>query len=58
MIPTIDRNECTGCGICVDDCPAAAITLDDAGIAVIDTDACTECDICFDSCPAAAIIES
>ncbi|MDR0767280.1 MAG: 4Fe-4S binding protein [Methanosarcinales archaeon] len=57
MIPVVDRNECTGCGICVDDCPAAAITMDDADIAVIDKDACTDCGICISSCPAEAITE-
>lgn len=55
MAAIVDRNECTGCGLCVDECPAEAITLDEEGISVIDADECTECGACVDVCPSVAI---
>ncbi|WNY28826.1 Ferredoxin-type protein NapF [Methanimicrococcus stummii] len=58
MLPVVNKSECTGCGICVDDCPSGAISLDDAGISVIDQGACTECGACVSGCPAEAITES
>lgn len=58
MLPVVNRTECTGCGICVDDCPSGAIILDDSGISVIDQSTCTECGGCVSACPAEAIAES
>jgi Dissimilatory sulfite reductase (desulfoviridin), alpha and beta subunits len=58
MLPMVQKDECTGCGICVDDCPSGAISLDGDGICTIDKEACTECGICVDACPAEAITES
>lgn len=55
MVAIVNRDECVGCGVCVDDCPAEAISMDDENIAVVDADACTECGICVDSCPSEAI---
>jgi len=52
----VDRQECTGCGICVDVCPVEAIAQVD-GAAQIDTDKCTECLTCVDECPVEAISE-
>ncbi|WP_135611371.1 4Fe-4S binding protein [Methanococcoides sp. AM1] len=55
MVAVINRDECVGCGVCVDDCPAEAISMDGDNIAVVDADKCTECGICVDSCPSEAI---
>jgi len=55
MPAVVDRDECTGCGLCVDECPAEAITLDADGISVVDADECTDCGACADVCPAVAI---
>ncbi len=55
-IPTIDKDECTGCEECVEACPAECITMKDA-IAIIDGGECTECSACVDTCPAEAIAE-
>ena len=52
----VDEQECTGCGICADVCPAEAISLVD-GVANIDKDACTGCLSCIDECPVEAISE-
>lgn len=55
MAAIVDRNECTGCGLCVDECPSEAISLDEDGISTIDEDKCTECGACVDICPCVAI---
>ena len=55
MTVKVNEEECTGCGSCVDECPAEAITMSDDDIAVIDQDECTECGSCVDACPAEAI---
>lgn len=53
----IDKELCTGCGQCVDVCPADAIMLQDAK-AVINQSLCRQCGICVDQCPVQAISES
>ncbi|MDY0267017.1 MAG: 4Fe-4S binding protein [Methanimicrococcus sp.] len=55
MAVKIDRDECTGCGLCIDECPSEALSLDSEGISVVDADACVECGACIDVCPVAAI---
>ncbi len=52
----VNQDECTGCEICVDACPAEAISMVN-GVAQIDQDECTECSSCVDECPAEAIRE-
>ena len=53
----IDPDACTGCEICVDDCPYVALGMQDrrddpAGgrLAVVDPSACVGCGICVGSC--------
>mgnify|MGYP001082966713 FL=1 len=55
MPAVVDRDECVGCGTCVEECPEEAVTLDDEEIAVVDADKCTECGTCVESCPSEAI---
>ena len=50
----VNKEECTGCGTCVDACPVEAISLVD-GIAHIDHGECTESITCEDECPVEAI---
>ncbi|HHV64969.1 MAG TPA: 4Fe-4S binding protein [Peptococcaceae bacterium] len=56
----IDKEKCSGCGICVPYCPVGAISLVD-GVAVIDQDLCVECGNCVRHrvvrCPKKAIYE-
>ena len=54
MVAKIDADACTGCGTCIDECPAAAIELKD-DIAVVDEDECLDCGACEDACPNGAI---
>jgi ferredoxin len=51
----INKDDCTGCGICIDACPCEALSLD--GIAVVDPEACTDCGVCIGECPCEAIAE-
>ncbi|MFP4135643.1 MAG: indolepyruvate ferredoxin oxidoreductase subunit alpha [Candidatus Acetothermia bacterium] len=44
------KDDCKGCGDCLDSCPADAITLED-GRAKIDNVICSKCGSCFEACP-------
>jgi len=52
--PEVNPDICTGCGICIDNCPMEAITLID-GKAFINEDECTNCRLCESECPVGAI---
>ena len=52
--PVVNKEECTGCESCVDECPEEAITVVD-DVAVINNDKCTECGTCVEACPVEAI---
>ena len=47
---SIDANNCTGCGVCMKNCPSGAITGDKKQVHVLDAKICTKCGICYDSC--------
>ena len=51
----IDKDDCSGCGTCVDWCPTDAIVLDDDGFAERDENACIGCGVCARFCPDSAI---
>ena len=49
----IDAGKCTGCGGCIDLCPAMAISmLND--VVCVDDEKCTKCSICIKVCPVRA----
>jgi len=50
----INRDECIGCGACVEVCPFGSLSLDDEGIAVVD-ETCTACGACLPECPVEAL---
>ena len=53
MAVTINADDCIACGVCVDECPQNALSLD--GVCVVDEDACIDCGSCIDQCPVEAI---
>ncbi len=53
-MPWVDENECIGCGVCVDECPADALSLVE-GIAKMDIAMCIRCGVCHEVCPEEAV---
>ena len=44
-------NLCRGCGVCVEKCPAGALSFDGEGRVVWDGAKCVQCDTCIKVCP-------
>ena len=53
MAVNINTDDCIACGICVDECPQEALTVNDT--CEVDADACIDCGICVDACPQDAL---
>jgi len=53
----IDPEACKGCGICLKNCPADAITGERKEPHVIDQEKCTRCGTCWDKCPFTAVMK-
>jgi MinD superfamily P-loop ATPase len=53
-MPWIDKELCTGCQACVDECSAGAISIEE-GIAFINEEECIRCGICHDVCTEDAV---
>ena len=54
MAAKVDMDKCTGCGLCVEECPVEAITLENEK-AKIDESTCVDCGACASECPNEAI---
>ncbi len=54
MRPHPDRELCTGCGTCVDQCPVSALSMGDR-FPEVDDDTCITCFCCQEMCPEKAI---
>jgi ferredoxin len=50
----IITEECSACGVCVEECPVEAIS--EGEIYVIDPELCTDCGACEPVCPVEAIL--
>ena len=53
-MPWVKQEMCTGCSICVDECPVGAMSVSD-GKASIDEKNCMRCGRCHDVCPEEAV---
>jgi len=53
LVAVVDADQCTGCGLCIQVCPAGAITVN--AMATIDVGRCTACGQCVAECPQGAI---
>jgi len=53
-MPWIDEENCTGCGICIEECPVNAIFMKNEE-AEINMAECIRCAICHDLCPQDAV---
>lgn len=53
-MPWIDSDRCTGCGLCVKNCPVSAISFYGEQCS-IDTALCVRCGSCHDICPNKAV---
>ncbi len=51
----IIEENCTGCGVCLKNCPEDAISGEKKELHVIDQEKCKKCGICFDSCKFEAV---
>ena len=56
MPAKVIAEDCTGCELCVDECPEEAITMGDDDIAVVDADKCNDCGDCVEVCASGAIV--
>ncbi|UMZ72743.1 indolepyruvate ferredoxin oxidoreductase subunit alpha [Natranaerofaba carboxydovora] len=54
MAAKVDKEKCTGCGLCVEACPMDIIVLQD-DVAVVEEEECTDCGECVEECPEEAI---
>ncbi|MBU0492315.1 MAG: 4Fe-4S binding protein [Chloroflexi bacterium] len=55
VLPIIDGERCTGCGTCVDLCPAHAVELREGHAAITRPEDCDYCGDCEDICPEGAV---
>ena len=53
MAVNINTDDCIACGICVDECPQEALTVND--VCEVDADSCIDCGICVDAGPQDAL---
>lgn len=53
--PVIDKDMCTGCGICIDECPNKVLELVNEIANLAKPAECDGCGKCAESCPNEAI---
>jgi len=55
-VVTIDDRRCTGCGLCMPDCPTAALEVRDGCSRLADDRCCDGGGACVAACPHGAIV--
>ena len=53
-MPWVNEDLCVGCGLCIDDCPVDAISMEDEK-ARINMNECIHCGTCHSVCPEEAV---
>ncbi|NHI92299.1 MAG: 4Fe-4S dicluster domain-containing protein [Candidatus Lokiarchaeota archaeon] len=53
----MEIGRCTGCGVCVDECPNNVFELDEEKFKIkrIAEENCTDCYLCVESCPSGCL---
>jgi 2-oxoglutarate ferredoxin oxidoreductase subunit delta len=55
VLPYIDMDLCTGCGLCVQGCPTNAVEMAGNRPQIVRPQDCAYCGLCEEMCPAEAI---
>ena len=55
---TVDEEKCTGCMVCLKNCPVKAITGERKQVHSINQETCTKCGVCFSKCKFDSIVLS
>ena len=55
--PVINSDDCSACGICVDECPNGVIEIVGDAAEPVHDENCDGCEACMEVCPMGAISE-